>query len=448
MSEQKPHAGLRFGTDGVRARAYEALRPDWVARLGQAAGQVFDCETVVIGSDGRESGPDFVAALHRGFTAEGYTTWDAGVAPTPVIAHAAAAHDVVGAMVSASHNPWHDNGVKFFAPGGRKLTDAQQGAIEDLLDGTEICDPSPAAGPPASRPDLIAVWADHVVASLDGRSLDGLHVLLDCANGASSAVAGSIFGRVGAHVELINTAPTGKNINLESGSTHPERLQAAVTARGAAMGFAFDGDADRVLAVDAGGALIDGDHEIAMCALDLSERGLLADNTVVVTVMSNLGFRLSMDAHGVTMHETSVGDRHVLEALEANGWSLGGEQSGHVIFHDIATTGDGLLTAVQLADVVRRSGMSMADLAAASMTQLPQVLENVRVSGNAGDLVAPLQSAIAAVEADLGPTGRVLVRPSGTEPLLRIMVEAASAGVARAAVDRLKTATQALIASD
>jgi phosphoglucosamine mutase len=275
---------------------------------------------------------------------------------------------------------------------------------------------------------------------LAGRRLDGLSVVLDCANGAASAAAPRVLRALGAEVTVIHAGPDGRNINEGCGSTHPADLRAAVVSAGAQLGLAFDGDADRVLAVDHTGGLVDGDHVIALCALDLHQRGELADDTVVVTVMTNLGFRLAMAERGIKVVETAVGDRYVLEALEAGGYALGGEQSGHVIFRRLATTGDGLLTGVQLADLLVRDGRPLAELAAGAMTRLPQVLKNVRVAKRRPDVAEAVADDIAAVEAELGERGRVLVRPSGTEPLVRVMIEATDPRVADEAADRLVAA--------
>ncbi|MCB1013548.1 MAG: phosphoglucosamine mutase, partial [Acidimicrobiales bacterium] len=287
-------------------------------------------------------------------------------------------------------------------------------------------------------------WCDAVAASLEGRRLDGLRLVVDCANGAASAVAAPVLRGLGAEVDVLHDAPDGTNINDGCGSTHPESLQARVVERGADVGLAFDGDADRVLAVDATGRLVSGDHLIGLCALDRHERGRLPDDTVVVTVMTNLGFRLGMVERGITVVDTQVGDRYVLEALEAGGWALGGEQSGHIIFRDLATTGDGLLTGVQVLDVVARTGRPLSELADAAMTQLPQVLHNVRVARRDPSVADRLAGPIAAVEADLGDQGRVLVRPSGTEPVVRVMVEASTAETAEQAAQRLVAALRAL----
>jgi phosphoglucosamine mutase len=369
------------------------------------------------------------AALAAGLAAEGASVFDLAVLPTPGVAWHAATEGLPAAVVSASHNPFADNGVKFFAAGGRKLTDAQEAQLEAELDGGAR---GTAVGRVAARVDS-APYRAALVESLGGRRLDGVRVVLDCAHGAASDVAPPVFRALGADVVVLNAEPDGRNINEGCGSTHPEGLRRAVVDLMADVGLAFDGDADRVLAVDAGGALVDGDHLLALLAVD---RGVEA---VVVTVMANLGFRHAMAQHGIDVVETAVGDRWVLEALEKGGWTLGGEQSGHIIFRDLATTGDGLLTGVQVLDVMKRTGRPLADLASV-MTRMPQVLRNVRAPTAGLDGAEELWAEVRAVEAELGDDGRVLVRPSGTEPLVRIMVEAPTAEAAEAAGDRLSAA--------
>lgn len=429
---------LRFGTDGVRGRAFDELTEAGVEALGLAAASVFGARRFYVGRDTRESGPALSVALCNGLAAGGAEVIDLGVAPTPAVAWLSAADGVPGAVLSASHNPYADNGVKLFAPGGRKLADAQQDEVQARLD--EILR-SPAAPRPMVVPLDGAPFVERyrlgVIASLGNQSLRGLHVIIDCANGAGSAVAPSALRELGAVVDVLSAEPNGRNINDDCGSTHPAALQRAVRDRRAHVGLAFDGDADRVLAVDATGELIDGDQILAICALDLASRGALRENTVVITVMTNLGFRLAMRERGISVIETAVGDRYVLEALEAGGLSLGGEQSGHVIFRDLATTGDGLLTGVQLLDVVARTGRPLAQLAASAMRRLPQVLRNVRVERIDPTVITRLADDIAAVEERLGAAGRVLVRPSGTEPLIRVMAEAESEAEAASAVDEL-----------
>ena len=442
---------LRFGTDGVRGPADE-LTDELVAALGRAAATILGTDRFLIGRDTRESGARLEAALARGLAAGGAVPEVLGVVPTPVVAWVGAADGVPGAMISASHNAFGDNGIKFFAPGGLKLSDAVEAELEAELDrvlarGEPQADGAGAAADPdAGRADL-ARYSQAVVDSLGGRRLDGLSVVIDCANGSASTVAADVLVALGASVEVLHADPDGRNINEGCGSTHPEDLQAAVVAAGAAAGLAFDGDADRLLAVDEHGVLIDGDQVIALCAVDLRDRGELTDDAVVVTVMTNLGFRQAMARHGIEVVETNVGDRYVLEALADRGLALGGEQSGHVIFRRLATTGDGLLTGVQLLDLLVRSGRPLSLLAAESMTRMPQVLVNVRVARRDPALVAAIGADIAAVEAELGDQGRVLVRPSGTEPLVRVMVEAADEAVARAMADRLVAAVGAATGS-
>jgi phosphoglucosamine mutase len=453
---------LKFGTDGVRGHADE-LDDRFVFLLARAAARVLGHERFVVGMDTRESGPRIERALRRGLEAEGCVVEVLGVVPTPAVACLCAAEDVPGAMISASHNPFSDNGIKFFAAGGRKLSDEVEERLEAELDALRAAgagdrpaaeapdEPGQSEQPdqpdqPAERdqPDLgrVEQYEHAVIASIEGRTLDGLRVVIDCANGAASHLAPDVLRRLGAEVVVIHAEPNGRNINDGCGSTHPDDLRRAVVEHAAHAGLAFDGDADRVLAVDEHGELVDGDQLIAMCAIDRRDRGRLPDDTVVVTVMSNLGFRLGMEDAAINVVETQVGDRYVLEALEAGGFSLGGEQSGHVIFRDLATTGDGLLTGVQVLDLVRRAGRPLSELAAAAMRRYPQVLENVRVTTRRPDIVELVRADIDAVEAELGARGRVLVRPSGTEPLVRVMVEADDEALARELASRLVGAVE------
>jgi phosphoglucosamine mutase len=440
---------LRFGTDGVRGVANAELTPELVLALGRAAARVLGGDRFVVGRDTRWSGPLVESALCAGLAAEGVDVDRVGVLPTPAVAWLSAADGVPGAVISASHNPFPDNGVKLFAPGGRKLPDAVEDEVERVLHGVlggadagAAAAVGDAVGRAVERAEGAERWMAGVAATVADRRLDGLRVVVDCANGAASRVAPEVLRRLGADVTAIHDRPDGRNINDGCGSTDPGDLQRAVVAAGADAGLAFDGDADRVVAVDGAGRLVDGDHLIAMCATDLRDRGGLTDDTVVVTVMSNLGFRLAMAERGIRVVETAVGDRYVLEALEDGGWSLGGEQSGHVVFRDLATTGDGLLTGVQVLDLVRRSGRPLADLAAEAMTRLPQVLRNVAVADRRPSIADDVADDVAAVEAGLGGRGRVLIRPSGTEPVVRVMVEAERAEAAEAAAERLVDAVR------
>jgi len=448
---------LRFGTDGVRGVANVELTPELTLALGRAAARTLGSGgRFLVSRDTRRSGPLLEAALAAGLAAEGAAVERLGVLPTPGLAWLAAADGVAGAVISASHNPFADNGVKFFRAGGRKLSDEDERRLEAALDdvlgqsgagsldqaggGVRVVEGA-GVGTVSDHHDQVGRYVESLVSSIDGRRLDGLSVVLDCAHGAASTVGPEVMTRLGARVEVMAAAPDGVNINEGVGAMHPGALAQAVTSSGADAGLAYDGDADRVVAVDADGRVIDGDHLLAVCALDRAARGLLRERTVVVTVMTNLGFRLAMDAHGIAVAETPVGDRQVMEALEAGDWSLGGEQSGHVIFRDLATTGDGVLTGIQVLDVVQRSGRPLGELAAA-MTALPQILRNVRVGRGTKDVSAAVAEDLRQVESELAGSGRVLIRPSGTEPLVRVMVEAPTVAQAEAVTERLVRAVE------
>ena len=399
---------------------------------------------IVVARDTRLSGPLLEAAFAAGAAAEGVDVEHLGVLPTPGLARVAAVEGVAAAMVSASHNPFADNGVKLFATGGRKLESDTERALEAVLDELRA---APGAGPAPSGAGLGTItereaagaeYVDSLVASFPPRALDGIVVVVDCANGAAARTAPAALSRLGAWVEVLADAPDGRNINDGCGSTHPQALQEAVVAAGADVGLALDGDADRVLAVDATGALVDGDQLIALFADDLRARGLLRHDAVAVTVMSNLGLRLALAERGIGVVETPVGDKHVLEAMRDGDLALGGEQSGHIIFADHAATGDGTYTGIALLDLVVRSGRTLQELAAASMVRFPQVLRNVAVGDRAGlEDAAAVWEAVAAVEVELGRRGRVLLRPSGTEPLVRVMVEAPTEDQAEATASHL-----------
>ncbi len=426
---------LRFGTDGIRGDTRSGLTVPLVEMLARAGVEVLGADGFAVARDTRESGPTLSAAIHAAVGGSGGGSVDLGVVPTPALALWCHDEGVAGAVVSASHNPWYDNGIKFFAPGGLKLGDRAQADIQARFDrylsAFDHSATSESAGTPESGREVVdrhdeAVrrHVDHVISSLDGRSLAEMRVVIDTANGSATTVVAEAVAALGADVTVIHDTPDGRNINDGCGSTHPGDLQREVVSRGADAGIAFDGDGDRLIAVGPHGEVIDGDRIIAMCALDRHRRGVLRGDAVVTTVMANLGFRRAMSSAGIEIVETDVGDRYVLEALDRRGLSLGGEQSGHVIFRDLSTTGDGLLTAVQLLDVVRRSGTDLGDLAAGSMKRLPQVLVNVRIGRRRTDinhLIGPIASLFAE---RLGDRGRVLVRPSGTEPLVRVMVEA------------------------
>ena len=429
---------LRFGTDGVRGPASE-FSDALVIALGQAAAQVLGRSSFVIGRDTRESGDRLERALATGLAQVGAQPLSMGVVPTPAVAWVCAQRGVPGAVISASHNPWSDNGIKFFAAGGRKLSDELEDALESALDaivatGIDL----EVIADIGTDTDVVGEWCHAVSSSVS--SIAPMRIVIDCANGAASFVAPEIFRDLGLDVEVLHAQPDGRNINDACGSTHPEDLQRSVVASGAALGLAFDGDADRLLAVDERGELVDGDQLIALFARDLRERGELAGDRVVVTVMSNLGFRLAMDAQGIEVVETPVGDRHVLEALARTSSSLGGEQSGHIVFADRATTGDGVLSGVQLVDLVGRSQTPLSVLADGVMERLPQVLRNVRLEHRRDDIADAIAGEIAEVEQSLGARGRVLIRLSGTEPLVRVMVEAPTLEQAETAANNLAAA--------
>jgi phosphoglucosamine mutase len=435
----------RFGTDGVRGVANEELTADLALALGRATARVLPSVAFVVGRDTRRSGPLLQAALSAGLATEGADVIDLGVLPTPGVAHLAERRGVPGAMVSASHNPFGDNGIKLFSALGTKLAVEAEAEVERELESI-LEDPDRPPRRPTGRgvgriivdPDAVDLYRDHLLTATDGGTLAGLDIVVDCANGAASVVAPEGLAGLGATVTTLHDDPDGININDKCGSTDPGELSRTVTDRGADLGLALDGDADRVIAVDHTGAIVDGDVLLALFALDLADRGQLAGNTVVVTVMTNLGFRLTMEGRGIAVRETDVGDRHVLAALDADGLSLGGEQSGHIIFRSRSTTGDGTLTGIVLADLMRRSGRSLADLAHGLVVRVPQVLVNVPIPqpGRLTDCVE-VWDEVAKLRATLGTEGRVLLRASGTEPLVRVMVEARDEAQANAVAAQL-----------
>ncbi|MGP3940287.1 MULTISPECIES: phosphoglucosamine mutase [Streptomyces] len=450
--------GRLFGTDGVRGVANADLTAEMALGLSVAAAHVLaeagtfegHRPVAVVGRDPRASGEFLEAAVVAGLASAGVDVLRVGVLPTPAVAHLTGALDAdLGVMLSASHNPMPDNGIKFFARGGHKLADE----LEDRIETTYR---SHASGEPWDRPTGAGVgrvrpyeegfdaYVAHLVGALPNR-LDGLKVVIDGAHGAAARVSPEAFARAGAEVVTIGTDPDGLNINDGYGSTHLARLQAAVVEHRADLGIAHDGDADRCLAVDATGREVDGDQILAVLALAMREAGELRGDAVVGTVMSNLGFKLAMKREGVELVQTAVGDRYVLEEMKTRGYALGGEQSGHVIVLDQATTGDGTLTGLLLAARVAATGRTLADLAAV-MERLPQVLVNVpdvdksRVASS-----ADLAAAVSEAERELGETGRVLLRPSGTEPLVRVMVEAADIEQARSVAGRLADAVKSAL---
>lgn len=439
---------LRFGTDGVRGRVGVDLLERDVELLGAAVAREWVGADVVIGHDGRESGESLVAAFALGAASHGASISNAGLLPTPALARIAARRGCVAVAVTASHNPWHDNGVKVFAPGGRKLTDDEQRRIESrwhsLGDGARTTSSESRSSDPAGQVTRLAgdEYVQELVGSLGVADFAQPGVLLDCANGATSGVARAVMVALGMRAEAINDAPNGRNINDGCGAVHPERLAAQCAAR-SVIGVAFDGDGDRVIAVDETGNVVDGDRIIALMAIDLHSRGRLAHDTVVVTSMTNLGFHRAMQERGITVVTTDVGDRAVLAAMELGGYVLGGEQSGHIINALHATTGDGVLAAVLLLDLVRRSKRSLSDLAESVMQRMPQVLRNVKLASKPADVEALIADELRRERSELGDRGRIVVRASGTEPVVRVMVEASTTQIANAIAERLERAVLA-----
>ena len=436
-----------FGTDGVRGKANVELTAEMALDLSVAAAHVLGevgafksaRPTALVGRDPRASGEFLEAAVVAGLASAGVDVVLVGVVPTPGVAYLVNQSGAdLGVMLSASHNPMPDNGIKFFSRGGVKLDDFLEDAIEQRM-GEDWQRPT-GDGVGRVSVDLGAVeaYVAHLVSSLGtDSSLEGLKVVLDCANGASSMTAVAAFETQGAEVIAIHNNPTGLNINEDCGSTHMGDIKAAVIEHGADLGLAFDGDADRCLAVDAQGNDVDGDQILAILALALKEEHKLASDTVVATIMSNLGFVNAMRDNGIRVDATKVGDRYVLESMNANGFVLGGEQSGHVIMSEFATTGDGVLTGLHLAARMARTGKSMAELASV-MTRLPQVLINVRnVDKLRAGIDPEINAAVAKANHDLGSTGRVVLRPSGTEPVVRVMVEAQTSDQAQQIADEL-----------
>ncbi len=437
--------GRLFGTDGVRGLANRDVTAELALGLSVAAASVLGDAgefrghrpTALVGTDGRASGEFLSAAVVAGLASAGVDVYEAGMLPTPAIAFLTADLGAdLGVMLSASHNPMPDNGIKFLARGGFKLADEVEDRIEQRLGQEHERPVGAAVGRVHDLGDGADRYVKHLLSILPHR-LDGLHVVVDAANGAASTVSPRAFREAGAEVTVIGASPDGLNINDGYGSTSLTRLQEAVVECGATLGIAHDGDADRCLAVDAAGDIVDGDQIMCVLALALRERRALAHDTVVTTVMSNLGMRQAMQREGITVLETAVGDRYVLEAMQTGAYCFGGEQSGHVIFLDHATTGDGVLTGLLLASRVAETGRPLADLASV-MTRLPQVLLNVSgVDKDAVDRSEAVQAHVSAATRELAGSGRVLLRKSGTEPLVRVMVEAADPVQAHAVAERL-----------
>lgn len=429
--------GKLFGTDGIRGVANREITAEMAYRMGLAATAYFGQHTdaqplILIGRDTRISGQMLESALAAGICSAGGKAILLGVIPTPAVAYLARKLGAqAGVVISASHNVFSDNGIKFFGGDGYKLPDAIEAELEEmLLEGLDKIEKpiGERVGTIEHRTDLREDYIQYALSTVQGK-LDGMKIVVDCANGSSYQVTPDVLTRLGAEVIVFNNTPTGININDNCGSVHLESLQAAVKEHGADMGIAHDGDADRCLTVDENGEVVDGDHMMAICALKLQQEGKLVDNTLVATVMSNIGLHQAMKKAGIRIEVTPVGDRYVLENMRANGYVLGGEQSGHIIFSEVATTGDGLVTALQIVQAVAHSGKKLSELSACMVT-FPQLLVNVRVKTKAGwETNEAIAQAIREGEEALGDTGRILVRPSGTEPLIRVMAEGPTAEV-------------------
>ena len=441
--------GRLFGTDGVRGVANRELTAELGLALSAAAARRLAPATsghrfAVVGRDPRASGEMLEAAVIAGLTSEGVDALLVGVLPTPAVAYLTAAYRAdLGVMISASHNPMPDNGIKIFGPGGHKLDDDAEDRIEELVaQGPGLRPVGAQIGRVRRAPDALERYLDHIVAAT-GTRLDGLTVVVDCANGAAFAAAPRAYAAAGARVIAINAEPDGLNINDGCGSTHLDQLRSAVVAHGADLGLAHDGDADRCLAVDATGAVVDGDAIMTVIALAMREAGELAADTLVTTVMSNMGLHLAMREAGIAVRTTAVGDRYVLEELRAGRYSLGGEQSGHIVLPAFGTTGDGILTGLRLMSRMAQTRATLAQLAS-PMRSLPQILINVEVADKASVAEAPaVRSAVSQAEVELGDTGRILLRPSGTEQIVRVMVEAADEDTARQVAHRVARSVSA-----
>ena len=435
-----------FGTDGIRGVANIDLTPEFVVEVGRAGARYLSLEKkgegrVLIGRDTRPSGDYISSAIASGFLSAGVNIIDAGILPTPAVALLVKLLDLDGGVViSASHNPVEDNGIKFFAKGGLKLTDYQEKSIEDYILEHKVEGSPGKAGDAVGRFSTLQNAYDIYIKYLSDIfkiNLRGLKIALDCANGAASVLAPLVFDHFGAEVVHFNCDTAGGNINRGCGATHPEVISEATVQSGADLGFSFDGDADRVIACDRKGRILDGDVIIGFCAIDMLEKGTLENNCVVTTVMANMGFEKALDSRGIIVHRTAVGDRYVLEKMQESGSILGGEQSGHIIFTNISPTGDGILSALEFLNVLVGKNCNLDDIVDI-IPKYPQVLKNIRVKEKKKILdSASLAEKIKDVESKLGERGRLLVRPSGTEPLIRVMAEAESQELAEQSVEEV-----------
>lgn len=436
--------GKYFGTDGVRGIANKELTPELAFKIGRFGGYVLTKDIsrpkILIGRDTRISGHMLEGALVAGLLSIGAEVMRLGVISTPGVAYLTKALGAqAGVMISASHNPVEDNGIKFFGPDGFKLTDDQENEIETLMDQEEDTAPRPTGGHVGQVNDYFEggqKYMQYLKQTVDF-DFDGLHIALDCANGATTSLAPHLFADLEADISTIGTSPDGLNINEGVGSTHPEALKELVLEKGADIGLSFDGDGDRLIAVDEKGNIIDGDQILYICGKYLNQQGRLRHHTIVSTIMSNIGFYKAVEAEGMKSDKTAVGDRYVMEEMRKHGYNLGGEQSGHIIFLDYNTTGDGMLSALQLVNVLKDTDRPLSELAA-EMPKFPQVLKNVRViDKHKIHTNTAIQEIIKKIEVEMEGNGRVLVRPSGTEPLVRVMVEAPTKELCESYVDQV-----------
>ncbi len=425
---------LVFGTDGVRGHVGSEIDEEKVISLGVAASKHLNTKRVYLGRDTRESSLILAAALKQGLNHGGVEVISLGIAPTPEVAHVAKVENVGGAVISASHNSWFDNGVKLFGPGGLKISDSVQDLIQ--IDWNKEQRERHVLGTPDLEDKNDSRWVNSIISSAEQDCFSGLKLVLDCANGATVNKAAVVFKELGATVVEVSSNPDGRNINDNCGSNNPQNLIKEVLSSDSDIGFAFDGDGDRVVAVTSDGSILDGDHLLVICATDRFKRGLLKGSSVVITPMANLGMRNALSDIGISLHEVPVGDRNILEALEKSDWVLGGEQSGHIIFRDLSTTGDGVLTGVQTLLALYRKGEMLTN-SKMIFSKVPQVLINVPVESNAEEIVQEITDEVNVASMELGDGGRILVRPSGTEPLVRVMVETLDPALASSIAEHL-----------
>ena len=425
---------LVFGTDGVRGHVGSEIDEEKIISLGIAASKHLNTKRVYLGRDTRESSFVLAAALKQGLHHGGVEVISLGIAPTPEVAHVAKVENAGGAVISASHNSWFDNGVKLFGPGGLKISDSVQDLIQ--IDWDKEQNERHVVGIPDLEDQNDSRWVNSIISSAEQDCFSGLRLVLDCANGATVNKAAIVFKELGATVVEVSSNPDGRNINDNCGSNNPQNLSKKVLSSDSDIGFAFDGDGDRVVAVTSDGSILDGDHLLVICATDRFKRGLLKGSSVVITPMANLGMRNALSDIGILLHEVPVGDRNILEALEKSDWVLGGEQSGHIIFRDLSTTGDGVLTGVQALLALNRKGKILTN-SKMIFSKVPQVLINVPVGSNAEEIVQEITDEVNVASMELGDGGRILVRPSGTEPLVRVMVETLDPALANRIAEHL-----------